>query len=392
MNDLREFKLKFSQPGRPLYVVVREAVKEAIQHGRFAPGQQLPSTKELSAQLDVSLVTVHRALQELVAMGVLRRRQGRGTFVHESFETRGNKTRGLRAGLVFHAESSLADPYHSQILEGVRQQAGELGVDLVLLRFGEDLRNECHGYIYVNPFPEQLDRPLRNGKVGPKANTGLPIVVVGARSPRVDVASVDTDNTEIGRSAVRAFVDRGHTRIGYVGGTGRVSNDDDRWQGFAAACRDAGLATDDAAFSSMLVRHNGWRLDEARQRDLNDMLRRADRPTAIFAAGYYFALNVYEAARAVGLSIPNDLAVIGVDDPPSAAHLSPALTTFRQPLLKIGRMAVTELFEQVLGRDSSPQRVTLSAELIERDSAARDPAAVVTPRVSGRNSPLAAAT
>jgi GntR family transcriptional regulator, arabinose operon transcriptional repressor len=132
---------------RRLYHTVKEAVRAAIDAGTFAPGHRLPSTKALSEQLSVSLVTVHRALQELVASGVLRRGQGRGTFVHEDYQDRAETSTGMRFGLVFHRESSLADYYHGQILEGVRQGADEFGVDLVLLRFGEDWRNECQGYL-----------------------------------------------------------------------------------------------------------------------------------------------------------------------------------------------------------------------------------------------------
>ena len=61
------------QPGRPLYITARDAVREAIDTGIFTPGEQMPSTKELSSQLSVSLVTAHRALQELVTTGVLSR-------------------------------------------------------------------------------------------------------------------------------------------------------------------------------------------------------------------------------------------------------------------------------------------------------------------------------
>ncbi|QOJ01459.1 MAG: GntR family transcriptional regulator [Phycisphaeraceae bacterium] len=362
------------RPGRPLFVAVKEAVREAIEQGRFAPGERLPSTKALAVQLDVSLVTVHRAMLELVASGVLRRGQGKGTFVHEDYAKRQTPAHGLRAGLVFHRESSLADPYHSQVLEGVRQQAEESGVDLVLLRFGEDPRNECQGYIYVNPFPDQLDRPLRFGRgVSRGRNEGLPIVVVGARSDRTGVASVDTDNVDIGASAARHLSAQGHTRVGFVGGVGTVSNDADRWAGFRATADRLGMKVDE----SHVIRHAGWRLDAASVGRLVVMLTapRAERPTAVFAAGYYFALDTYEAAGAAGLRIPEDLSVIGVDDPPSAVHLSPPLTTFRQPLLKVGRLAVTELCDVVLRGEGLPQRTSLSAELVVRRSV-REPSVV----------------
>src|SRR5256885_2033167 len=142
---MKEIRAVAPRPGQPLYISARDAVREAIDAGLFAPGEQMPSTKELSEKLEVSLVTAHRALQELVSAGVLQRSQGKGTFVHERYFDRKCKMSESRVGLVFQHDCSLADFYHSQILEGVRQAAQLLSVDLILLRFGEDVRNECNG-------------------------------------------------------------------------------------------------------------------------------------------------------------------------------------------------------------------------------------------------------
>ncbi len=357
-----------AEPGTPLYHTVQRVVRSAIDSGTFAPGDQLPSTKELARQLSVSLVTVHRALQELVASGVLRRGQGRGTFVHEEYGNRSEVSTGLRFGLVFHEESSLADYYHGQVLEGVRQGADEMGVDLVLLRFGEDWRNECQGYLYVNPYREQLERSPRFGaKRGARtasSTTPPPVMVVGASFDLEGVSAVDTDNRDIARQAVAYLSRQGHRKIGYIGGVGQVSNDLDRRRGFAEAIAERELEENRA----WVICSRGWRLEDDRRSALVELLRRPDRPTAIFAAGYYFALDVYAAAQEAGVRIPADLSVIGVDDAPSAAHLSPPLTTLRQPLTELGRLAAVGLFDQVGGSHPAVRRTTLMAELIVRDS------------------------
>lgn len=359
-----------SEPGTPLYHTVQKVVRSAIDQGKFAPGDQLPSTKELARQLSVSLVTVHRALQELVASGVLRRGQGRGTFVHEDYASRSEVSTGLRFGLVFHEESSLADYYHGQVLEGVRQGADEMGVDLVLLRFGEDWRNECQGYLYVNPYREQLERSPRFGaKRGARTASSTstpPIMVVGASFDLEGVSAVDTDNRDIARQAVAHLFKQGHRRIGYIGGIGQVSNDMDRRRGFAEAVAERSLEENRA----WVITSRGWRLEDELRPRLVELLRDSNRPSAIFAAGYYFALDVYAAAREADVRIPEDLSVIGVDDAPSAAHLSPPLTTLRQPLTELGRLAAVGLFDQVGGSHPAVRRTTLLAELVARGSVA----------------------
>ena len=368
MASVRELKAVAPQPGRPLYLTVRDVVREAIDSGVFSPGEQMPSTKELSEQMEVSLVTTHRALQELVASGVLQRSQGKGTFVHQRYFDRKRSLSECRLGLVFHSESSLADFYHSQILEGVRQASQTLAVDLILLRFGEDVRNECNGFLFVNPLPEEIE-----GLIGAMRRKS-PALVVGARPPGKVIRSIDVDNVDLARQAVHHLGAQGHANIGYVGGADQVSNSRDRWQGFVTACQERAVTPKE----QHIVRALSWHLDERERAALIRSLSGANRPTAIFAAGYYFALDVYGAAAAAGLRVPEDLSVVGVDDPPSAAHLSPPMTTLRQPLVQLGHAAVTMLFEQIQHQnngDNGGSR-TLWAELIVRKSTAAAPGGV----------------
>src|SRR6476661_3719917 len=107
MPVTKELKPVQPQPGKPLYLAAKDRIREAIDAGAFHPGEQMPSTKDLSDQLEISLVTAHRALQELVNAGVLQRSQGKGTFVHQRYLERKRSMSEARVGLVFHRESSL---------------------------------------------------------------------------------------------------------------------------------------------------------------------------------------------------------------------------------------------------------------------------------------------
>ena len=273
----------------------------------------------------------------------------------------------MRLGLVFHSESSLADYYHSQILEGVRQAAQSLAVDLVLLRFGEDVRNECNGFLFVNPLPEEIE-PLA-GQMRKKH----PVLIVGARSSAKNIRSIDVDNVDLARQAVSHLAGLGHASVGYVGGADHISNSRDRWNGFVAESHEHNLGMRE----QNIVKGLSWRLDERERMALIRTLSATSRPTAIFAAGYYFALDVYGAAATVGLRVPEDLSIIGVDDPPSAAHLSPAMTTLRQPLVQLGHAAVTALCEQIQHSVADWMSRTLAAELVIRRSSGPAPGAAI---------------
>ena len=356
--------------GRPLYLVARDAIRDAIDAGDFEPGQRMPSTADVSRQLRVSLVTAHRALHELVGDGLLYRSQGRGTFVRPGGGEGAAPRASGRVGLVFDPDSSLADHYHSQVLEGVRRGAQQLHVDLILLRLGEDVRGECDGFLYLNPLPGQLADLSRRSQ--------RPCVVVGARGDARGVAAVDTDNGDLADQAVDHLVRLGHTRIGYVGGGEgplATSNGRDRWRGFVDACERRSLAVE----SHNVLQANTWRLNQGERLRLTAMLAGAARPTALFAAGYYYALDAYAAAEDAKLQIPEELSVVGVDDPPSAEHLSPSLTTLRQPLVQLGHAAVALLAERVNptaqddpAADQDAGR-TLRARLVARRSSGPSP-------------------
>ena len=376
MTRPRMFKPVASEPGRLTYQVVRDVVRATVDEGSFGPGEQLPATKALAVELGVSLVTVHRALQELVAAGVLRRGQGRGTFVHEEYQERSGISVGLRLGLMFHAECSLADSYHSQVLEGIRRGAAEYGADLVILQFGEDRRNECHGFLYVNPFAEQLERLPRQAAKRPTAESTAktpPIVVVGASWEQANVWSVDTDNLDLSRQAVAHMVGLGHRRLGFVGAGDQTSNSRDREHGFTAAAAALGVKIE----AAHVLCASGWKLDVNDEVHLRRMLVSSDRPTAVIAGGFSLAMGVYQACRQLGLRIPEDVSVIGIDDVRTAAHVTPALTAMRQPLMEMGRQASLLLLSLIQGR-STPvpptmpgpmPRTLLKAELLVRGSA-----------------------
>ena len=358
MPSTKDLKPVQPQPGKPLYLVAKERIREAIDAGVFGPGEQMPSTKELSDQLEVSLVTAHRALQELVNAGILQRSQGKGTFVHQAY-LEGRRTVGdSRVGLLFHRDASLADFYHAQVLEGIRQGSQEFNVDLILLRFDEDVRRECDGFLYVSPAPADIQTIAARHKG--------PVMIAGASTDALEVSSIDVDNAQLARQAVAHLVGQGHTAIAYVGGGDDAANNRDRYNGFVAALADKQLAPR----PQWILKSNGYRLADRDTQDLARLLSGNNRPTAVFAGGYFFALDVYAAAQKAGLKIGQDLSVIGVDDPPSTPHLSPPLTAMRQPLQDLGRAAVGALVDRIRNESSPAQHRTLKAELIVRGSVA----------------------
>lgn len=140
-----------------------------------------------------------------------------------------------------------------------------------------------------------------------------------------------------------------------------------RADGYRSALEQAGLRIDPALIRHGDFQHEGGFLCGGELLDLPDP------PTAIFAGSDQQALGVYEAARQRGLRIPQDLSVVGFDDLPAARWVSPPLTTVRQPLADMGRVAADMLGNLIDGTPLRSQRVELSTELVVRDSTAVQP-------------------
>jgi DNA-binding LacI/PurR family transcriptional regulator len=363
-----------ARQGEPLYTSVKQALLRAIERGDFTPQDRLPSTKELSEQMSVSLVTAHRALRELVTAGVLERKQGRGTFV---VDRAGQAERRYRISLLLHREASLADFFHSRLLEGMRQASADQGVELTVTQYGSGVSTDLDAYLLVNPLQENLDQMRR--QFPSKALR----VIVGARPEQASVPWIDVDNRLLGKIAVEHLYGLGHRRIGYLGGAPDISNSRDRWEGFREGCKRLGLPMD----PKLTLHTPGWRVENGEKMRLVQMLSGKGRPTAIFAGGYYFSLDVYDVAQTLGLHVPEEISVVGVDNPPSAGYLSPPLTTVQQPLVELGHTALMTVLEALSNPGGSISSRFLRPELIVRqssgqpaDAAHRDPA---QPRFSG---------
>ena len=184
--------------------------------------------------------------------------------------------------------------------------------------------------------------------------------------PATPVLSVGVTNWEGGRSAAEHLLELGHRSFGIIGGGRDHLYNTARIDGFRSAVRDAGANEPEVVFAD-------WSRELATQRAL-ELLSGDARPSAIFACSDVMALGVYDAARSLGLSIPDDLSVVGFDDGPESEWASPAITTVRQPVVEMGAEAVGLLFQAARGdgrpERSRPPRVELSTTLIPRGSSA----------------------
>jgi LacI family transcriptional regulator len=193
----------------------------------------------------------------------------------------------------------------------------------------------------------------------------IPIVTIDpVNIPSPEIPSVGATNFNGGMEATGHLIGLGHRRIGFVEGPPEAMVSIARRHGYHAALSRAGLALEPE-----LIRPGPFTFD-AGFTAAAELLALTERPTALFAANDAQALGAIEAARTLGLRVPEDVSVVGFDDMTASRWSAPPLTTVRQPLAEMGRVAMQRLLRLVAGEQLTSPRIELATQLVIRKSTA----------------------
>lgn len=304
----------------------------------LAPGDRLPAETALARQLGVSRAAVRLAMETLVREGRIERRRGSGTRVCSPVTP--SPQADPPVAVMFHA-TALRSPsyYYGELLAGVNEALWGLGIPHRLVETpakwweAPELADTA-GLIVLHPLEltseEAVAVPLLS----------KPVVLIATQAP--GVTWVDTDNRTASANAVSYLANLGHRRIACVTTQEPLTNSLHRVEGYREMAARLGLAVephwvvelDDIQPETVWVEQLGRLMGDS-----------ASRPTALLVNGYPLALHTIRALRQLGYGIPDDLSIVGFDDPESAAHLTPPLTTVAQPIRLLGALAVWKLLE-----------------------------------------------
>ncbi|MFF7952399.1 LacI family DNA-binding transcriptional regulator [Streptomyces griseorubiginosus] len=273
-------------------------------------------------------------------------------------------TRAALLDLVFH---DLDSPWAVEIIRGVEEVAQAEGVGTVVSaihgRSGaarDWMRNlrarASDGVILVT---SALDTVLHDELRA----LGVPLVVVDPTgSPALEAPTIGAANWSGGLAATEHLLSLGHRRIGLIAGPPRLLCSRARFDGYRAALEGAGLPLDE----SLVV--PGDFHPESGFAGCEKLLDLPEPPTAIFAASDQMALGAIEALRRRGLRVPEDMSLVGFDDLPEVRWSAPPLTTIRQPLSEMGKLAVRTILKLTRNEPPDSPRVELGTELVVRAS------------------------
>ncbi len=333
------------------------------------PTKKASTIYDVAKQAGVSITTVSRMLNAPNKVnGETRERilaaiDGLG-FVPKA-EARARALRGTgRIGVI---SPFFTAPSFVQRLRGISEALSPKKFEMVI--YTVDLAEHLKSFLSYLPLTGNLDGliilslPVDDADVRRLVEHGLPAVLV--EFPHPSLSSVEIDDVMGGRMAAKYLLEKGHSRIAFLGDTDLPEYSlhpvSQRLVGFRQALKEAGID-----LPEVFVKLAPYSLEQTRQ-VAADLLSAPQPPTAIFAATDFQALGVLKAARQLKVQVPEQLAVVGFDDLDIAEYAD--LTTIRQHLDELGRLAVEILLAQIELPSRPPRHVKLSLTLIERQTA-----------------------
>jgi LacI family transcriptional regulator len=262
----------------------------------------------------------------------------------------------------------LGTGYIGEIMRGIDAELGSCGYDLMLFTTHRTAAKEA-GYV-THLAGGMVDGLLlvlpRNPAdyIGTLTSRNFPFMLIDHHGNGQDCPAVGATNWQGAYQATEYLIEAGHSVIGFITGTMDLGASVDRLAGYKSSLRTHHIPFNpDLVYSGTFEQTDGYT-------GALQLLDLPNPPTAIFASNDQMAMGVMDAVRSRGLRIPGDISIIGFDDIPQAALVRPALTTVRQPLEQMGRVATQVLLDMLKDRSKKIARIELPTQLVVRDSVA----------------------
>lgn len=362
-------------PGQPKHRQVYEHLERAIISGKYKLGDRIPSETAIVRQFDVSRPTAARALRDLEVAKLVERRHGSGTYVTHSPDAKGGALGLLVPGL---GQGEIFEPICNGIAQAVRPHGFSLhwghfsaaadGHNVA--RVAEKSQAICRDYIdggvagvFFQPIELAEGMAEANRHIAELLEkAGVPVVLIDAdyaeypQRSRFDLVGID--NRRAGYVQTSHLLELGRRRVHYLGLANSAATIDARIDGYRAALFDRGVDP----------RREWVHRVEKIDVEFAKAILAGEPPDAIVCGTDFTAGQVMRDLARLGVRIPDDVAVVGIDDLKYAAAMFVPLTTIHQPCAAIAAAAV-ETMAWRISRPAAPARtVLLDFELVIRES------------------------
>jgi DNA-binding LacI/PurR family transcriptional regulator len=257
----------------------------------------------------------------------------------------------------------LADGYHAEVMTGI-------GDSLLEEKYFYFIAHHRHRADLIEQYPRMLISRGAEGLITIDTNLvdtlPLPVVAIAGHRRMSGVTNVVLDNHRAAELSLRHLYDLGHRTIAFMRGQPYSSDSDARWQGIVQVAQDLGLVIRPELTIQL---KKDLTSPELGYPVVKQLLTHHRSFTAFLSFNDIAAIGCIRALHDVGLRVPQDVSVVGFDDIKEAAFQTPSLTTIRQPLHKMGALAVRTLLQQLRPSDKQDlEQIAVAPELIVRES------------------------
>jgi len=352
---------KGHMPKRGRSLEVLRVIRKRIAEGTYPLETKLPSERSLAAEFKVSRVTIRKSLESLVADGMITSRPGLGNIISavEPVELSVSPNVGF-------VVQQLSNPYYSAFASELEEILRVHDLNMTLVGTGQNPQEEIRclrkldeqqvrGVVLCTP-----DQLHDQDAVADFLKQRLPVVVIGARQTGVAVDTVDSDNLSGMTAAIDHLLELGHTRVGFLSAMA-FGRRDERRELTVEILRSKGLEP------GTIVNIDSPDLAGGRLA-LDRLLEESNPPTAVLCTNDITAIGAVQRAFEKGISIPDELSIIGYDDIPMASMTSVPLTTVAVPLAELAELAFERLSARTGGYRGNAIHMVVEPRLIVRAS------------------------
>lgn len=335
---------------------------------RASSPRRAVTVKDVAKRAGVSTATVSRVLSG--QRGVTPELVERVRNAIEALNYHPNRTaRSLRSQttqIIGVLISDIQNPFFTSVVRGIEKVLEKADYTLILCNSDEDPAREQR--LLATLYSEQvagmiiaptLSQPERYAAISQK---GVPTVIIDRPIQRLPLDSVVVSNLQGAFLATRHLIDLGHTRIGFIGGPDRLGNARERKDGFLQTLKMAGIQT-----SEPFIQEGDFH-QESGYKAMMRLLCLDHKPTAVLVANNLMTLGALQAIYEQGLSIPEDISIVGFDDMSWATSLRTPLTAVVQPTFNLGASAAELVLERIRNPNRPVCQVVLETQLNIRAS------------------------
>lgn len=263
----------------------------------------------------------------------------------------------------------IANPFYSELSRGVEDAANDYGFNVIMCNTDYSVDKEA---VYITLLKQKIidgfiisSTHHSDKNIVELLEEDRPLVLVDRDidvSGNYSIDMVGSDNIRGGYIAAKHLIDLGHRDIACLLGPPEIKVNRDREKGFRRAMEEAGLKV-----CADFLRYGDLRIDFG-YKVAQEMLKGQRKPTAFFTANDLTALGVIRGIKHCGLSVPDDVSVVGYDNTVLAEMVDPLLTTVNQQMRKMGYMATELLIKRIRGEREPGVKILLSTDLVSRVS------------------------